>query len=159
MQAFFSEAIQRIPEPDRRRGLTFAGRGRCHGRDQDQLPIRTPGETIDIVQRYLGFVVAIGFEVLIRDPEAVAGDIDDALEFCRLGDFDVRSHASPPMIYGRVIGARPIFCRDSDLTGYYYPRRGNSNVDPRIVHSFGLREFPPNTSRLALAPTARTIRA
>ncbi len=84
-----ADVVQGIGETDGRCRLAFAGRSRRDRRHQNELAILLAAERLDELHRYLGLVVAVGFEVLQRDAELVLRDIRDALRFCGLGDFDV----------------------------------------------------------------------
>jgi len=56
----FADQVQRVAEPDRRRRLAFAGRGRGDGGHQDQLGVGPGGQRADIVERDLRLVFAEG---------------------------------------------------------------------------------------------------
>ena len=65
-RGLLADPVQRVAKADRRRRLAFASRGRADRRDEDQLAVRPVREAIDIVQRYLGLVVAIRLQMLVR---------------------------------------------------------------------------------------------
>ena len=76
-----------LPEPlrqaDRGRRLPFARWCRGDGRDQDQLSGRIIG-LIQSLEPDLGFVFAVGLDVIVGDPEG-AGHFGDGAEFGSLG--------------------------------------------------------------------------
>ncbi len=57
--------------------------------DQDQLAVRPVLETLDVVHRDLGLVVAVGLEVFHRDAEPLARHVGDQALGRGLGDFNV----------------------------------------------------------------------
>src|SRR5262249_6801749 len=84
-----ADVIERVGQADRGGGLAFAGRRRRDRRYQDQLAVRPALQRLDVIHRYLGLVVAVGLEVLRRDAEAFARDVEDRPLARSLRDFDV----------------------------------------------------------------------
>ncbi len=87
-----ADPVQRIAETDRGGGLAFAGRRRGDGGDEDQLAVGFVGKAVDVIQRDLGLVVAVGIEELIVDAELALCNLGDSLEFGLLGDLDIGCH-------------------------------------------------------------------
>ncbi len=85
-----AEAVERIAEPDRRRRLAFAGRGRGDRGDEDQPGLRPIRQRAQIVERDLGLVFAVGLDRVGRDAELLRGDLADRAHCRLLGDRDVR---------------------------------------------------------------------
>ena len=74
--------------------FAFTRWGRTDRGHQDQLGIWINRERIEIVERDLGLVAAVGFDKFIRYPKA-RGDFGDALHGCCLGDVDICGHLLP----------------------------------------------------------------
>jgi len=75
----FADQVQRVAEPDRRRRLAFAGRGRGDGGHQDQLGVGPGGQRADRVERDLRLVFAGGLHGIGRHAEFIARDRADRL--------------------------------------------------------------------------------
>ena len=84
-----ADAVERVGQADRRRGLAFAGRRRTDRGDKDQLAVFPAGQRLDEFHRYLGLVVAVRLEVLQRDAELFLRDVRDAAWLGGLRDFDI----------------------------------------------------------------------
>jgi len=70
--------VEGVAEADRGGRLALARRRGADGRDEDQLAVRTTLERVKERERDLRLVVAVGLEVLVRDPESVLRDFGDA---------------------------------------------------------------------------------
>ena len=86
------EPLQRVGEPDRGGGLALTGRGRRDRGHQHELAQRPVRERREVAQVDLGLVVAVGHQVLLGDPEPVAGHVGDAVHHRGVGDLDVGQH-------------------------------------------------------------------
>ena len=84
-----ANAVERIAQAHRCGRLAFASRSGTDRGDEDQLAIRPAFQTVQILQRYLGLIVAVGFELLIRNAQAIPRQCVDAFECRLLGDVDV----------------------------------------------------------------------
>ena len=67
-----ADMVERVAEPDRRRGLALAGRRRGDRGDEDQLAVGPVAERADVVERDLRLVSAIGRDRFVRNAELVA---------------------------------------------------------------------------------------
>ena len=85
-----ADVVERVGQSDRRGGLAFAGRRRRDGGDEDELAVGFALQRFDVVHRHLGLVVAIGFEVLRRNAELLARDLEDRPLLCGLRRFRCR---------------------------------------------------------------------
>ncbi len=84
-----ADAIEGIAEADRGRRLAFSGGRGAYRGDQDQFAVGLFRQAVNVFKRHLGLVMAVGFEVLVRNAEALRGQgHDGALVRC-LGNFDV----------------------------------------------------------------------
>ncbi len=83
-----ADAVQAVAQPDGRRGLALAGRGRIDGGDQDQLAILAAALRLDELGRNLRLVVAVRQQVFARNADLRA-DLLDLLLLRGAGDFDV----------------------------------------------------------------------
>jgi hypothetical protein len=103
-----ADVVERIAQADCGGGLALARRRRADGRDQDQLAVLLCLERVEVLERDLGLVVAVGVEVLLGDAQALERDLADALQLRCLRDVDVGRHAESPRVYGRAdtIGER-----------------------------------------------------
>src|SRR5579871_4006947 len=88
-----ANVIERIGKPDCRRGLTLAGRRWRDRRYEDELAVRPVLQGLDVVDRYLGFVVAVRLKVFGRDAEPFAGHVGDQALGGSLRNLDVRFRA------------------------------------------------------------------
>ena len=68
----FADQIERVAEPDRRRRLAFAGRGRGDRGDEDQFGVRPIGKRADVIERDLRLVSAVGRHRFVRNAELFA---------------------------------------------------------------------------------------
>src|SRR5690606_29730129 len=75
-----ADVIQRIAEADGRGGLAFARRRRADGRNEDELAVLLPLEALEVVERHLGLVVAIGLQMLVGNAKLLARYRRDALQ-------------------------------------------------------------------------------
>ena len=113
-----ADMVERVRQADRRRRLAFARRSGRDRRDQNQLAVGTVLQGFDEVHRQLGFVMAIGVEILRIDAEALARDFHDRNDFRGLRNLDIgfgglvlRSrHEKNPLDEGFSRGA----CRQRD---------------------------------------------
>ena len=64
--------VERVAEPDGGRGLAFARGRRRDRRDQHQLAVRPAVELRQVVERYLGLVLAVGLERFLGNAEPLA---------------------------------------------------------------------------------------
>ena len=87
-----ADIIEPIAEADRRGGLSFTRRRRRHPRHEHELAVLHPLQRVEVIQRYLGFVMAIRLEMFFGEAELLARDRRDALKLRGLCDFDVRLH-------------------------------------------------------------------
>ena len=92
---FFADVVERIAQAHGGGGLALAGRGRRDGGDQNQFAVLFILEAVDIIERYLGLVAAIGLKGFFGDAE-LGGDILNFVHFRLLGDFDITKHLNPP---------------------------------------------------------------
>ena len=83
-----ADMVQRVAEPDRRRRLALAGRGRRDRGDEDQLAVRPVLQRRDIIEIDFRLVAAVGRDGLVGDPE-LAGDLADRAHRRGLGDLDI----------------------------------------------------------------------
>src|SRR5439155_12675110 len=89
-----ADVVERVAQAHRGGGLALArGRGR-HRRHQDKLAVLLPLEGVEVFERHLRLVMAVGLEVLLGDAELFARNPGDALQLRRLGDFDVGGHGA-----------------------------------------------------------------
>ena len=86
---FLADLVQRVSEPDGGRRFALAGRRRADRGDEDQLAIFLLGEAVDVRERNLGLVMAVGHELIFGNTE-LFGDFDDALHLRSLRDFNIR---------------------------------------------------------------------
>ena len=70
-----ADVVERVAEADRGRGLALAGRRRGDRGDQDELAVRPALERVEIVERDLGLVVAVGLERARPGCRACRGDL------------------------------------------------------------------------------------
>jgi hypothetical protein len=84
-----ADVIERVGQAHGRRGLALARRRRRDRRDENELAVRPPLQRLDEVHRQLGLVMAVGLEVLRRDAEPLARDIEDRPLGGGLRDFNV----------------------------------------------------------------------
>ena len=89
---FPAESIQRIAQSYRGRRFAFAGRRRCHGRDEDQFAVRSGPELRRILQRDLGLVAAVGVDRIGGDAER-RGDLRNGPQRGPLRYLNIRQHA------------------------------------------------------------------
>ena len=87
--AFLPMTLSASVRPDRGRGLSLACRRRIDRADQNELAVRVALDRLDEVHRYLGLVVAIGFEILRSDAQSLAGNVQDQSLLCGLENFNV----------------------------------------------------------------------
>ena len=87
-----ADAVERVAQADRGGRLAFARGRRADRRDQDQLAVRPVGQRVDVVERDLGLVVAVGLECSSGMP-SFGGDLRDAEHFRFLGYLDVAGHS------------------------------------------------------------------
>ena len=92
-----ANAVERIAQADGGGGLAFAGRRRADGGDQDQLAVGPVFQGLEIVQRDLGLVVAIGLQVFIGNAELLGRQRRNAPERGLLRNVDVGCHAALPL--------------------------------------------------------------
>jgi hypothetical protein len=74
MAAFLADAVERVTQTDDGGGFAFAGGCGADGGDQNQLAVGPLLQTVQIIQRYLGFVMAIGLQMLVGNFQPLAGD-------------------------------------------------------------------------------------
>src|SRR5262249_2651303 len=84
-----ADVVERVGEADGGGGLALARRRRRDRRHQDQFAVGAALQRLDEVHRYLGLVMAVRLEVLRRDAEPLARDLDDRPLLGGLRDLDV----------------------------------------------------------------------
>ena len=130
-----ADAVERVAEADRGGGLAFAGGRRADRRDQDQLAVGPVGQRIDVAERHLGLVVAVGHEVLLGDAE-LRRDLGDAQHLRFLGNLDVTGHGGLLMFVIRgQVRARSMRT----------PTRPTSLTTP-VLHTLTATRAAPNSS-------------
>ena len=86
----FTEAIERVGNADGRGGLSFAGWRWVDGSNENDFRIWTIFEHVVVVAEIdLGFVLAVVFDVFIRNVE-LCGDVVDRLHGRFLCNFNIR---------------------------------------------------------------------
>src|SRR6185436_10112789 len=91
-EGLLADVVERVAQADRGGGLALARGRRADRGDQDQLAVLLRLQRVQVLERNLGLVVAVGLQVLLGDAEFLQRDFGDALQFRRLGDIDVRWH-------------------------------------------------------------------
>src|SRR5205807_1527503 len=71
-----AEPRQRVAEPDRRRGLAFAGSGRVDRRHQDELALGLGRDAVHEIEGELGLVRPVPVERLFRNAQLGADALD-----------------------------------------------------------------------------------
>src|SRR5262249_30350033 len=141
---------ERVGEAHRRRGLALACRRRRDRRNQDELAVGTAFQRLDEIHRYLGLVMAVGLEVLRRDTEPFARDVEDRSLLGGLGDFDVGFGLKVLRGRGRSFGGgRLRRSHESLVPGVSFALAANSPAAP-LGPSAGF------TRRTLMRPSAHT---
>ena len=87
-QRLFAQAVERVSQPHHGGGLALSGRGGRNGRHQDEFPLaavlRAQG-----VRRQLGLVVAVGFQMVLWNPEFLSGQVHHFFQLGSAGDLEV----------------------------------------------------------------------
>ena len=96
-----ADAVEAVAEADGGGGLALARRRRADRGDQDQLAVRLVLQALDELHRDLGLGMAIGQQMLFRDPE-LGGDLADRLHRGIACDLDI---AADLLVHGPVTPA------------------------------------------------------
>ena len=94
---FLADAVERIAQADRGRGLAFTCGRRGDRRHEDQLAVGPVLQRADIAQRDLGLEPAVRLEVLLGDAEPLFRESENRLHFGSLRNLDIgrrRCHSS-----------------------------------------------------------------
>ena len=86
-----ADSPQGVGQPDAGRCLSLARRRRGNGRDEYQLARRRVLETAEQVERNLGLVFAVEFQIVVRNPQ-FSGNFCNREHPRLAGDFDVGGH-------------------------------------------------------------------
>ncbi len=84
-----ADAVERIPQADRHRGLAFPRRGGRDRRHQHELAVRPFADVLAVIERQLGLVRTVTVQMLFRNAEPLHRQWDDGLHLRVLGNFDV----------------------------------------------------------------------
>ena len=95
-----ADAIEAVAQANGRRRLALAGGRRIDRRDQDELPSFLEFEACEIVETHLGFGMAVGDQVLLRNAQLLA-DLHDRLHFGFARDLDVAFDGHGALSSGR----------------------------------------------------------
>ncbi len=87
-----ADAVEPVHQADRGRRLALAGRRRADATHQDQLAVGLVAQAGQVRQRNLGLVAAIGLELVFRNTQAIARELDDGPQRGVLRDLDVTLH-------------------------------------------------------------------
>jgi hypothetical protein len=93
-----ANAIETVTQTNRCCGLAFARRRWIDRRHQNELAVLLGRKAADIIEMHLRFGVAIGDEVLLRNPQGLS-NLHDRLHFCFAGDLNVALYRG----HGQVI--------------------------------------------------------
>ena len=88
-QGLFADPVHGVAQADRGRGLALPRRRGTDGGGQDQLAVGLVLQTVDVIQRQLGLVMAVRLQVLAADTILFGSQVNNLLFTCPLGNLYV----------------------------------------------------------------------